>query len=538
MKVIIKLLSIVAVTLTLWQCARVGSPTGGDKDITPPEVLRIVPPSGTTNFTGNRIRIYFDELVTLKDVRKQLIISPPLNNFPDISPAGNAARYLDIKITDTLKPNTTYTFNFGRSIQDNNEGNPLNFFSYVFSTGNTIDSLSVKGKIKDAISSKPDNFVNVMLYEVTEKFTDSIIYKEKPTYIVNTLDSLDTFEIKNVKAGKYMLIAMKDKASNYLFDQKQDKIGFYPHFIEVPTDTIYELSLFKEVPNNNTSRPFQAAESRISIGYEGERDSIRLQMLPPLPPDFKYTLTKDRDKDTLNLWFSPKIEDSLKFIVRNEKTDTVKVNFRKMKPDEWQISSKSNDISPSLQEIIYTSNIPLDTFNQKMIHITAKDSSSVHFTSEIDSNKLDVRLKVPTKQGEKYKVMAYPEAFINFYGQKNDTLQTSFSPKPMEEYASLKLKIGEGFQFPILIELTNEKGTKVEYAKYLPEKTALYQWEAIKPSTYQIRIIEDKNKNEKWDTGNYLQKIAPENVYHFPKPIELRANWDIEQDIIPKNNDL
>ena len=264
-KKIIKFIKILSLTIFLWQCARIGTPTGGDKDITPPKVLKITPPSGTTNFTGNRIRIYFDELVTLKDVRKQLIISPPLNYFPDISPAGNAAKYLDIKITDTLKPNTTYTFNFGKSIQDNNEGNPLNFFSYVFSTGNTIDSLSVKGKIKDAIAAKPDNFVNVMLYEVSEKFSDSIIYKEKPTYIVNTLDSLDTFEIKNVRAGKYMLVAMKDKASNYLFDQKQDKIGFNPHFIEVPIDTIYEISLFKEIPNNHTSRPFQSGESRISI---------------------------------------------------------------------------------------------------------------------------------------------------------------------------------------------------------------------------------------------------------------------------------
>lgn len=532
-KKIIKFIKILSLTIFLWQCARIGTPTGGDKDITPPKVLKITPPSGTTNFTGNRIRIYFDELVTLKDVRKQLIISPPLNYFPDISPAGNAAKYLDIKITDTLKPNTTYTFNFGKSIQDNNEGNPLNFFSYVFSTGNTIDSLSVKGKIKDAIAAKPDNFVNVMLYEVSEKFSDSIIYKEKPTYIVNTLDSLDTFEIKNVRAGKYMLVAMKDKASNYLFDQKQDKIGFNPHFIEVPTDTIYEISLFKEIPNNHTSRPFQSGESRISIGYEGEKDSIRLKMLPPLPADFKYTLTKDREKDTLNLWISPKISDSLKFIVRNQKIDTVKVNFRKMKPEEWLLSSKSNDISPTLQEVVFTSNVPIEVFNEKMIHIRAKDSSLVSFTTEIDPNKLDVKLKVPIKSGEKYKMITYPEAFINFFGEKNDTLQSSITGKAIEEFASLKLKISKAFEFPILIELTNEKGTKVEYSKYLEHKTDTYHFEAIKPQKYRLRIIEDKNKNQKWDTGNYLKKVQPERVYYLPKEIELRANWDIEQDIIP-----
>ena len=130
-------------------------------------------------------------------------------------------------------------------------------------------------------------------------------------------------------------------------------------------------------------------------------------------------------------------------------------------------------------------------------------------------------------------MITYPEAFINFFGEKNDTLQSSITGKAIEEFASLKLKISKAFEFPILIELTNEKGTKVEYSKYLEHKTDTYHFEAIKPQKYRLRIIEDKNKNQKWDTGNYLKKVQPEKVYYLPKEIELRANWDIEQDIIP-----
>ena len=180
--------------ILLWvACARIGAPTGGAEDKTPPKVLRTLPANESVHFTGNRIRIYFDEYIQLKDIRKQLIISPPMEYFPEITPSGNAAKYIDIRILDTLKPNTTYTLNFGKSIQDNNEGNPLSFYTYTFSTGSSIDSLTLKGSIKDALALKPDNYVNVMLYEKNVKFSDSIVYKQKPMYVVNTLDSLTTF---------------------------------------------------------------------------------------------------------------------------------------------------------------------------------------------------------------------------------------------------------------------------------------------------------------------------------------------------------
>ena len=139
--------------ILLWvACARIGAPTGGAEDKTPPKVLKTLPANESVHFTGNRIRIYFDEYIQLKDIRKQLIISPPMEYFPEITPSGNAAKYIDIRILDTLKPNTTYTLNFGKSIQDNNEGNPLSFYTYTFSTGSIIDSITLKGSIKDALS--------------------------------------------------------------------------------------------------------------------------------------------------------------------------------------------------------------------------------------------------------------------------------------------------------------------------------------------------------------------------------------------------
>lgn len=165
-----------------------------------------------------------------------------------ITPLGGASRSIRISIEDTLEPNTTYVFNFGNSVVDNNESNPFRFFKYVMSTGTYIDSLTVKGEIRDALQQKPDEFVTVMLYEADSTYKDSIIYKTVPRYVTNTLDSSTTFELTNVRAGKYRLAALKDDASNYTFQPDKDKVAFYDQVIEVPKDTSYILTLFMEDP--------------------------------------------------------------------------------------------------------------------------------------------------------------------------------------------------------------------------------------------------------------------------------------------------
>ncbi|RZJ56491.1 MAG: hypothetical protein EOO45_28735, partial [Flavobacterium sp.] len=149
------LLLIVFIALAFTGCAKRGTITGGPLDTIPPVILRSSPANMSTNFTGNKIRIDFSEYIKIKDVNKQLIISPPMKTQPDIVPTGSASKYITIKIKDTLQPNTTYSFNFGQSITDNNEGNPYSQFKFIFSTGTYIDSLTLNGSIKDAYNKKP-----------------------------------------------------------------------------------------------------------------------------------------------------------------------------------------------------------------------------------------------------------------------------------------------------------------------------------------------------------------------------------------------
>ena len=328
------LLYVLIISALLTGCAKRGTITGGEKDTIPPIMVSSSPANNTINFTGNEIRIDFDEYIKVKDVNKQLIISPPLKYQPDIIPMGSASKFISIKIKDTLPANTTYNFNFGQSITDNNEGNPYTQFRFVFSTGSYIDSLKVQGEIKDAHDIKTDNFVTVMLYEANEKFNDSTIYKEKPVYVTNTLDSIKIFSIQNIKQGKYHLFAMKDVGKNYVYNPKSDKLAFLGAPLNVPNDTLFRLDLFKEKLPFKSFKPSNESSNRLLLPYEGNSaKDIKVKVKNAVNnEDIRSRVTALKNKDSLQLWLPRGIKDSIKVMVDQpggEKSYTVK--YKEMK---------------------------------------------------------------------------------------------------------------------------------------------------------------------------------------------------------------
>lgn len=314
MKAYFSVLIIVLVSLSFMQCAKKGTPTGGRVDSIPPKFIRAVPENYSVNFDAEEIRIFFDEFIKLDKPQQQIIISPPMDPKPDITPLGFPSRDIRIKINDTLQENTTYVVNFGTSIVDNNENNPLPFFKYVFSTGSYIDSLVVGGSIEDALLKEADPFISVMLYEIDENYNDSLVFTQPPRYITNTLDSLRTFQLTNLKPGKYQLIALQDINNDYKYNPGREKIAFLEAPISIPTDSTFDLNLFRENLDFSAERPKQIAQQKLLIGYRGKPDfdSITFTPVSPVPEDFEYRLTKIADKDSINFWYKPNFEkDSL-----------------------------------------------------------------------------------------------------------------------------------------------------------------------------------------------------------------------------------
>ncbi|RLD29118.1 MAG: hypothetical protein DRI75_04470 [Bacteroidetes bacterium] len=526
-KYLSNLIFILVISLGFANCANRGTPTGGDKDITPPVITKSIPENFSTNFTGKEIKIYFDEYIKIKNLRKQLIISPPMDPEPEITPLGSASKYITIKIFDTLQPNTTYAFNFGESIVDNNEENPYPYYRYVFSTGSYIDSLSVKGEIKDAVNRKADEFVSVLLYDIDSTFTDSIIYKQKPKYITNTLDSTTTFKLENLKAGKYLMIALKEENGNYTFQQKTDKIGFLKDYITVSTDTttIHTLKLFNEDIDFKATRPKLIAENKIAFGYEGDYKNMKINLLSNSPEDFESKITKDQEADSLLYWYKPKFEaDSLLFLVSNKSyADTLTVKIKAIEKDSLVIKQLQNRTLSFNENFEIEANIPLTIIDEEKITILDKDSVKVDFTTAFDALKNRYTFIFEKKEQERYKMQMLPETFTDFFGNKNDTLNYSLSTKQYSDYGNVRLTL-QNAAYPVIIQLTNENGeVKAEQYSTNPE---VLDFLNVNPSNYYVRVIFDANGNKKYDTGNYLKKIQPERVSHFE--IEaVRAGWDI-----------
>jgi len=526
-KTLTNLIFITVISLVFANCANRGTPTGGDKDITPPVIIKSIPENYSVNFNVNEIKIYFDEYIKIKNLQKQLIISPPIDPEPEITPLGSASKYITIKLFDTLQPNTTYAFNFGESIVDNNEGNPYPFYRYVFSTGSYIDSLSVKGNIIDAVNRIPDEFVSVLLYDVDSTFTDSIVYKQKPKYITNTLDSTTTFKLENLKAGKYLMVALKDENSNYTFQQKTDKIGFLNEFITISTDTtpLYTLKLFNEELDFRATRPKLIAENKIAFGYEGDYKSMKIDILSNIPEDYESKVTKDQKTDSLLYWYKPKFEvDSLLFLVSNNSyVDTLTVKIKSINKDSLVINSIQNRALSFTEDFEIEANIPFTSIDKEKITILNKDSIQVDFSTTFDELNNRYKFLFEKKEQERYKIQMLPETFTDFFENKSDTLNYSLSTKEYSDYGNVRISL-KNATYPVIVQLTNDKG-EVKAEKY-STKPEVLDFLTVNPSTYFIKVIYDGNGNKKYDTGNYLLKRQPERVSIFEMDETVRAGWD------------
>lgn len=515
---------LIVLAIVIGSCAKRGTITGGLKDTLAPVMKNSTPKNGATNFNGKEIKLYFDEYVKLKNVGKQLIVSPPMKNKPEVLPY-TASKYITIKLKDTLKPNTTYSFNFGQSIEDNNESNVLNQFKYVFSTGDFIDSLTIGAKIKDALELKTPTFVSVMLYEVNETYNDSTIYKELPRYITNSLDGLSAAKLENLKAGKYRLIALQDNGNNK-FDPKIDKIGYINDFVTVPNDTLFELELFKEELPFKTFKPSQVSGNRMVIGYEGNAKDVVVDVKKN--GEFvPFTVTQLPKKDSLQVWFPALKKDSLTVSVtkKNYKSDYL-VKIKDQKKDTLAFSSSASDLQFRKNFKIH-SDIPIVTIDKSKIRLLDKDSVAVKFTTKYDEYNQDLVFDFEKQPLEQYKMTVFPGALTDFYEKKNDTLRFSFSTRNTSDYGNLRVPLENIKRYPLIVQITDDKGVVVE-SEYV-ESGSKVNFDLIEPKKYTLRVIYDDNKNKVWDPGNYMEKRQSEEVIYFPKELDVRANWDVEQ---------
>ena len=513
-------------------CAKRGSPSGGPTDSIPPVLVNANPKLNSVNFDSEEIKLTFDEWVKLDKVEDQLIISPPLEKTSyEVKPLSGVTKKVFLKFLDSLESETTYTINFGNSIKDNNEGNPLTFFNYTFSTGEVIDSLYLKGNISDAYDFETDNYVSLQLYRIDSIFKDSIIFNELPTYISNSLDST-SYQFQNLKEGKYLIIALKDVDNNYFFDPFYDKIGFIDSLITLPRDSIIDFKLFKEETALIWDKPHFINSEKIGFGYYGKLDLKNIEIESSIPDSIQYTFTKEDKKDTLNFWLSRNSFDSLNFnLIEKDTVKLVTVKFDRARDtliDSLSISPKTTNVIHLKETFKLSSNIPLINIKDSLITIRDIDSLVIPFTTSINDNLDEIDIKFEVSPSDNYRIFILPESIKDIKGVVNDTLEYSVVSQSIEDYGNVYLDVIRNNESEFILHMINNNGETIRQFNNVSQNST-YNFEYIRPGKYTFRLIEDSNNNNIWDTGNYLKKVNPEPVYYFSNEIEVRANWDLNE---------
>ncbi len=533
MKTIFKFLYLIVAVLFISNCARTGRPEGGPKDENAPLFVIAKPAYESTKFDEKEIKLEFDEFIKLKDLNKQFVVSPPMKNPPIISPQGTASKEINIEILDTLQQNTTYILNFGNAVEDNNEGNQLENFKYVFSTGDYIDSLTTVGVIKDSKLLETPKSVNVLLYRIDTAFNDSIIYKKKPNYITNTLDTT-VFNFSNLRKGKYMMIALKEAISDYIFNPETDKIGFVSDTISLPKDSIIKkpIVLFQENLPYEFKKGKEVTKGKIEFGFTGNAKNLKVNLLSKVPDTFKSVSKFMKDKDTLNYWFTPIDVDSLNFIIaNNDFLDTITVKLRKKKLDSLEISSSIRGALHFRDTFFLKSNNPIVKIDTSKISLFDKDTLAVNYKVLASKKENKVGFIFTKKPKEKYNFKALPNAFNDVFGIQNDTLAYKFSTKEIDDYGRITLNINNVNGKNLIIELlSGNKQDELVERQFITTSGKII-FDLLEPKKYTIRAIIDENKNNKWDTGSYLKKRFAERIIYNEaiNKVALRANFFLEE---------
>ncbi|MEO6537175.1 MAG: Ig-like domain-containing protein [Ferruginibacter sp.] len=267
-------------------CAQIGTPTGGPRDTLPPVLVKASPDLKTLNFKGNKISLNFDEYINVQDLQTNLLISPVQKNNPVVT---FNLKNVTLKFKDSLLPNTTYSINFGDAIRDNNESNIFKNFTYLFSTGNTIDSLSFNGKVLLAETGLVDTTIIAMLYRNAD---DSAVIKRKPNYITK-VNSDGSFSFQNLPADEFKVYALKDGDGGKTYNSKSEIFAFTDTIITVsqntPAITLYASAIEKVIikpSGGGTKKP--ALEKRLR--YTNSLELGRQSLLQPLQLNFNNSL--------------------------------------------------------------------------------------------------------------------------------------------------------------------------------------------------------------------------------------------------------
>ncbi|WP_187477380.1 Ig-like domain-containing protein [Amniculibacterium sp. G2-70] len=524
-------LFLIVVSTFLISCARVGSPVGGKKDSLAPKFLFSNIDSSKVNVPAStkELRLYFDKYITLKDITKNLTISPPIKNIKKILPNSLANKYILVQWEDSLKANTTYNFNFGNAIADNNEGNVLSYFNYAFSTGDHLDDLYISGEVKDGLKikdSKESKPIVVGLYPDS----DSIDYKQKPYYITKADDD-GYFELNYLSPGTYKLIAFQDENANSVYDSGKEKIGFIKDALHIEKSISgLKLAVFP------SKKQVKFKEAKAVLGgvlflYEGHPEHVKIESLTEKLKEYRVShLPKS---DTAMVWFDAKTQnigvDSPEGIKFSYQADAqpqkeTSITYRYQSKDDLTLNSEETELAPN-EDFKINSNYFVKELNTEKWSLKVDSLITQAFTATVSpTNPYQILVKSDFKSGKKYQLTVPKETISSFYKSNSKSYLWDISADGIEQYGKLTVNLSPVPAVPFWVKLFDSANT-VKYSK--KAETSEVVFDIVKPGTYFMKIFIDENKNGQWDEADFETKIHAEPVKIYYKPVLVKALWEM-----------
>ncbi len=513
---------------TLTRCAQQVAPTGGEKDTVAPTLLQSSPVNKTRNFKGKEIVLVFDEYVVVDNIQQKLIITPETDNPYTAKPKGNAI-ILDFK--KNFADSTTFTLNFGDGIKDFAERNPAQNLKLVFSTGATIDSGRVYGRVTDLRANKPVFDALVGLYELRDTLNPE---KQKPYYFSRT-DSSGTFAIENVQIDDYRLIATDDKNRNQLYNTKDERIAFLDSAIRVGADSItYNLNLYlSDITVPRVQRTSPKVNDYTLIFNKGV-DSISVRF--PNNDSLSYFL---ESATQLKFFKGNSTADSTLAIVTaidsvgQEVVQEQKISFLTQRSKERQFDPLTLRTSPSRgqplsRDFRYTwyFSKPIATLDTALI--TLQNDSLTRqplnaFKQQWNRYRTQLSIEGRVVARDTIKWIIGKGAIISIEGDSLPAVTLKYPTLKEEDYGVLRGRITADSGTHFIVELINEEFKVVRQAF-----TPRFSFIEVPPGKYQLRVIVDRNNNRRWDPGIYRDGRQPERIFYFPDPVTVKANFEFD----------
>ncbi len=503
-------------TLLILACAKPINPSGGPRDEQAPQLDSLKSDANyKTNFSGSKIKLIFDEYIAISNTSKEVVISPPTLYFPKFNQLGKEL-VIEFDEREVLKEDATYQINFGNSIKDLNESNKLENFSYVFSTGDKIDSLSVSGRVIDDFTGEPEKEILVMLYD---NLDDSIVYKERPLYFTRT-DDQGNFQLNNLRADTFKIFGLGDANVNYFYDNPSEKIAYLDSTLILPLADSLEiiLSAFTEQREPTINSIDAKIPGLIKAVVNIPDQDIPFTLSNPDLETAQFVWN-----DSLYIYYQP-IPDSSFFLFTE--LDTFKVASRKAKERKLRYVRTEPKINTPVfpsSSILVSFSEPITNFTDSLIQI--KDSiQSYPVDYSILDGKLQLNIDLP--DSSIYDLEFLPGAVSNYNLSLTDSLSYTLNVGKAEDFGNIIIEASKlvlSYSYVFRLESGNEIIAE-ETIKNLSSSTITF--DKLSAGDYTLTVIEDRNGNGRWDPGNYGKKTKSEKISKTVLD-KLRQSWDL-----------